>query len=90
MTTQAGTKRQYRKAQGPPFTFAERAIGIGTGVFLGALAGLALGIGLACFGLTMWLWLVLPLAGASIGGAIGCHFPFPLEPSKTEESLSSN
>jgi len=53
VTSPAGTKRSARKMQGKIFTAAERAIGIGTGCFLGLLAGLALGIGLTCFGLTM-------------------------------------
>lgn len=79
--SKAGAKRQQRKARHERFSLAERAIGIGVGCWLGGLAGLAFGIGLACFGLTMWLWLVLPVTGIAIGGAIGWRFPFPLDES---------
>lgn len=53
----------------------ERVFSVFVGAFLGGLVGLFFGIGLACFGLTMWLWLVVPLTTATIGGLIGVKFP---------------
>ncbi|MEM8496353.1 MAG: hypothetical protein AAF663_13305 [Planctomycetota bacterium] len=84
--SKAGEKRQHRKTQNDQFSWVERAIGIGVGCFLGGLVGLMFGIGLACFGLTMWLWLVLPLTGVSIGAAIGWNFPFPLDDRESSEA----
>lgn len=81
MSKKTAEKRRFRKDQGRAFTVLERAIGVGVGVLLGAIAGLMFGVSLACFGLTMWLWLVLPVSGAAIGGAIGWKFPFPLDDS---------
>ncbi|MEM7711575.1 MAG: hypothetical protein AAF264_12675 [Pseudomonadota bacterium] len=79
--------RPGRRDRLQKYSRLERAIGIGFGCFLGALAGLMLGVGLACFGLTMWLWLVLPLVGATIGGAIGWNFPFSLATSSSRTDL---
>lgn len=79
MTRKPGRTRSERKAQGDSFTAAEKTIGIGVGVFLGSLFGMVLGVSMACFGLTMWLWLVLAATGAIAGGFIGRRFPFSLE-----------
>ncbi|MEL7089463.1 MAG: hypothetical protein AAGL98_13660 [Planctomycetota bacterium] len=57
----------------------ERVFSVFVGAFLGGLVGLFLGIGLACFGLTMWLWLVIPLTTATIGGVIGIKKPIDLD-----------
>ncbi|MBB6431418.1 hypothetical protein [Algisphaera agarilytica] len=79
MTRRPGRTRSERKALGESFTVAEHSIGVGVGIFLGTLFGMSLGVSMACFGLTMWLWLVLAFAGAIAGGIVGRRFPFSLE-----------
>lgn len=50
-------------------------MGVVAGGFLGAIAGLFFGIVLACFGMTMWLWLVMPVVGAAAGLAVAWRLP---------------